>query len=122
MAFSAYIMVYANVWDFRFNHISLTRHTPFSYGAEEPGAAGFDTAVWTRKAGWGLEDGACGGAPFDSVCGLRGMGVAVGSRPMTVLGLASVSFMYKYSNESPTIANPQPFHVHSTHSANGSLS
>ena len=27
MAFSAYRMVYASVWDFRFNHIPLTRHT-----------------------------------------------------------------------------------------------
>lgn len=79
MAFSAYRMVYASVWDFRFNHIPLTRHTPFSYGAGEPGAAGFDTAIWTRRAGWGHEDGAYGGAPFDSGSALRGMGAATGS-------------------------------------------
>lgn len=79
MAFSAYRMVYASVWDFRFNHIPLTRHTPFSYGAGEPGAAGFETAIWTRKAGWGHKDGAYGGAPFDSGYGLRGMGAVTGN-------------------------------------------
>lgn len=72
MAISAYRMVYASVWDFRFNHIPLTRHTPFSYGAGEPGAGGFETAVFTRTAGWGFEE-AFGGAPFDAAHGLRGM-------------------------------------------------
>ncbi|KAI9741775.1 MAG: WD40 repeat-like protein [Cirrosporium novae-zelandiae] len=72
MAFSSYRMVYASVWDFRFNHIPLTRNIPFSYGAE-PGAGGFESAIWTRKAGWGHEDGAYGGAPFDSA---RGGGTA----------------------------------------------
>jgi len=71
MALSAYRMVYASVWDFRFNHIPLTRHTPFSYGAGQPGAGGFESAVWTRQAGWGHEE-ALGGAPFDAGHGLRG--------------------------------------------------
>jgi len=71
MAISAYRMVYASVWDFRFNHIPLTRHTPFSYGAGEAGAGGFETAVFTRKAGWGYEE-AYGGAPFDAAHHLRG--------------------------------------------------
>ena len=70
MAFSGYRMVYASVWDFRFNHIPLTRHTPFGYGAGGPGAGGFDTAVWTRKAGWGYADGSVGGAPFDAASGM----------------------------------------------------
>lgn len=72
MAFSAYRMVYASVWDFRFNHIPLTRHTPFSYGAGAAGAGGFESAVFTRKAGWGYEE-AYGGAPFDAAHHLRGM-------------------------------------------------
>ena len=59
------------VWDFRFNHIPLTRHTPFSYGAGQAGAGGFETAVFTRKAGWGYEE-AFGGAPFDAAHHLRG--------------------------------------------------
>lgn len=71
MAISAYRMVYASVWDFRFNHIPLTRHTPFSFGAGEAGAGGFETAVFTRKAGWGYEE-AYGGAPFDAAHHLRG--------------------------------------------------
>lgn len=71
MAFSAYRMVYASVWDFRFNHIPLTRHTPFSYGAGAAGAGGFETTVFTRKAGWGYEE-AFGGAPFDAAHHLRG--------------------------------------------------
>ncbi|KEF57104.1 uncharacterized protein A1O9_07294 [Exophiala aquamarina CBS 119918] len=70
-AISAYRMVYASVWDFRFNHIPLTRHTPFSYGAGAAGAGGFETAVFTRKAGWGYVE-AYGGAPFDAAYGLRG--------------------------------------------------
>lgn len=72
MAISSYRMVYASVWDFRFNHIPLTRHTPFSYGAGQAGAGGFETAVFTRKAGWGFEE-AYGGAPFDAATHLRGM-------------------------------------------------
>lgn len=71
MATSAYRMVYASIWDFRFNHIPLTRHTPFSYGAGQAGAGGFETAVFTRAGGWGYEE-AFGGAPFDAAHGLRG--------------------------------------------------
>ena len=71
MAISSYRMVYASVWDFRFNHIPLTRHTPFAYGGGAPGAGGFETAVFTHKAGWGHEE-ALGGAPFDAAHGLRG--------------------------------------------------
>lgn len=70
-AISSYRMVYASVWDFRFNHIPLTRHTPFSYGAGAAGAGGFETAVFTRQAGWGYEEH-FGGAPFDAAHGLRG--------------------------------------------------
>lgn len=71
MATSSYRMVYASVWDFRCNHVPLTRHTPFSYGAGAAGAGGFDSAVFTRKAGWGYEE-AFGGAPFDAAYHLRG--------------------------------------------------
>ena len=71
MAISAYRMVYASVWDFRFNHIPLMRDLPFSYGAGEAGAGGFETTVFTRQAGWGYEE-AWGGAPFDAAHNLRG--------------------------------------------------
>ncbi|KAM4065755.1 PAP2 superfamily protein [Hirsutella rhossiliensis] len=56
MAFSSYRMTYAAVWDFRFNHVPLSRGAPFAYhlggGAQQP----LD-AVFTRKAGWGSGGG-----------------------------------------------------------------
>lgn len=72
MAFSAYRMVYASVWDFRFNHIPLVRHIPFTYGDGSHGFDGFRDAIWTRQAGWGnLETSLWGGAPFDVSQGSR---------------------------------------------------
>jgi diacylglycerol diphosphate phosphatase/phosphatidate phosphatase len=62
MAFSAYRMVYASVWDFRFNHIPLLRHAPFVYGAGASSFDGFHDAIFTRK----------GGAPGDAADGPRG--------------------------------------------------
>ncbi|KAI6780790.1 uncharacterized protein J7T54_001098 [Emericellopsis cladophorae] len=49
-AFSSYRMVYAAVWDFRFNHIPLNRRAPFMYTVE---GAELANAVFTRHAGWG---------------------------------------------------------------------
>ncbi|KAF2006897.1 PAP2-domain-containing protein [Amniculicola lignicola CBS 123094] len=73
MAFSAYRMVYASIWDFRFNHVPLVRHAPFVYGAGPAEEHGFCDAVFTRKAGWGtLEGSAWGGAPGDAAEGARG--------------------------------------------------
>ncbi|CAG9945945.1 unnamed protein product [Clonostachys rosea f. rosea IK726] len=54
MAFSAYRMTYAAVWDWRFNHIPLNRSGAFMYQAE--GGELFD-AVFTRKGGWGAHGG-----------------------------------------------------------------
>jgi len=52
-AFGSYRMVYAAIWDWRFNHIPLPRgHHGVSFG-EGLGYGGFENAVWTRKAGWG---------------------------------------------------------------------
>lgn len=73
MALSAYRMVYASVWDFRFNHIPLMRHAPFIYGAGPSSFDGFHDAVFTRKAGWGTHEASSwGGAPFDAADGPRG--------------------------------------------------
>ena len=73
MAFSSYRMVYASVWDFRFNHIPLHRNTPFVFGAGASSFDGFHDTVFTRKAGWGTMDGGSwGGAPFDAANGPRG--------------------------------------------------
>ncbi|KAF2133564.1 acid phosphatase/Vanadium-dependent haloperoxidase [Dothidotthia symphoricarpi CBS 119687] len=71
-AISAFRMVYASIWDFRFNHIPLLRHSPFTYGT---GAStdGFHDAIFTRKAGWGSHEGhSLGGAPGDAMDGPHG--------------------------------------------------
>jgi len=81
-AFSSYRMMYASVWDFRFNHIPLARSIPFTYSASGSQAySGFHDAVFTRKAGWGHKDSfAAGGAPFDasghSSAGMGGLGAS----------------------------------------------
>lgn len=64
-AFSAYRMVYASVWDFRFNHIPLSRYAPFTYNSQLGPFGGFQDAMWTRQAGWGQGSASVGGAPFD---------------------------------------------------------
>ena len=75
MAFSAYRMVYASVWDFRFSHVPLMRHIPFTYGDGPAGFHGFCDALRTRQAGWGANEvGAWGGAPFDGWHGACGSG------------------------------------------------
>ncbi|KAI0123199.1 phosphatidic acid phosphatase type 2/haloperoxidase [Xylariales sp. AK1849] len=54
MAFSAYRMTYAAIWDWRINHIPLNRGAPFAYGG---GNVELEDAVWTRKVGWGSGSG-----------------------------------------------------------------
>ncbi|EWC43428.1 hypothetical protein DRE_07614 [Drechslerella stenobrocha 248] len=52
-AFGAYRMVYASIWDWRYNHIPLPRGNDgvgFEKGIEY---GGFEDVVFTRKAGWG---------------------------------------------------------------------
>lgn len=68
MAVSAYRMVYASVWDFRFNHVPVARDVGFGYGVAQKGYEGFREALFTGKAGWGVHEGhVFGGAPFDAV-------------------------------------------------------
>ncbi|KAF4312870.1 Phosphatidic acid phosphatase type 2/haloperoxidase [Botryosphaeria dothidea] len=70
MALTSYRMVYASVWDFRFNHIPLHRDVPFTYGAGPPSElfGGFHDSMWTRQVGWGAPEAwsSYGGAPFDA--------------------------------------------------------
>jgi membrane-associated phospholipid phosphatase len=50
-AFGTYRMFYAAIWDWRFNHVPLTRK-PCAYPAD-----GYDkTGVFTRASGWGGRD------------------------------------------------------------------
>lgn len=111
MAVSAYRMVYASVWDFRFNHIPLTRHTPFSYGAGAPGAGGFETAIWTRQAGWGYEE-ALGGAPFDAGHALRGQagfgGTTSGNNYAAPSGVAGNGVAHNYTHRKSIERRPVP--------------
>ena len=75
MAFSSYRMVNASIWDFRFNHIPLNRNIPFVYSA---GPMELSNTVFTRKVGWGFDEGAFDGVPGDAN-GSAGAGVgAVG--------------------------------------------
>ncbi|GAB7361793.1 hypothetical protein MBLNU230_g1836t2 [Neophaeotheca triangularis] len=87
-AFSSYRMVYASVWDFRFNHIPLVRDLPFTFTPGGPFDS-FHDSVFTRKASWGAGDlGSFGGAPFDAAGGLLGgVGAAGGG------GVAGASFV-----------------------------
>ncbi|KAI1323725.1 acid phosphatase/Vanadium-dependent haloperoxidase [Xylariaceae sp. FL0255] len=57
MAFSAYRMLYASIWDWRFNHIPLNRYQPFAYSMGDVELA---DALFTRKAGWGSGGGGMG--------------------------------------------------------------
>lgn len=84
-AFSSYRMVYASVWDFRFNHIPLVRNRPFTY-APGTGFDSFRDSVFTRKANWGAETfGSFDGAPFDA------SGSATGGAAAGGTGVASLS-------------------------------
>lgn len=49
MAFSAYRMTFAAIWDWRYNHIPLNRSAPFTPG----GNMELYDATFTRQAGWG---------------------------------------------------------------------
>ena len=78
VAFSSYRTMYASIFDFRFNHVPLLRHVAFGYGMGHAGAGGFDRAVWSRRVGWGSEEGVYCGAPFDAGYAMRDLGVGKG--------------------------------------------
>ena len=54
LAFGAYRMVYAAIFDWRINHIPLPRGTEGTHFPSSNGnMGGFEDAVFTRKATWG---------------------------------------------------------------------
>ncbi|KAM6486441.1 phosphatidic acid phosphatase type 2/haloperoxidase [Trichoderma sp. SZMC 28011] len=57
MAFSAYRMLYASIWDWRFNHIPLNRGVAFPYTV---GNGDLFDSTFTRRVGWGTESFAGG--------------------------------------------------------------
>ena len=68
-------MLYASVWDFRFNHVPFSRGVGFGYGVRQSGVEGYRSAVATREVGWGPHEGHLfGGAPFDAVLPVEGVG------------------------------------------------
>lgn len=69
MAFSAYRMVYASIWDWRYNHIPLNRSNPFPFGSRDDMELG--GATFTRQVGWGTSGA---GFPFDDKHGYAGGG------------------------------------------------
>ncbi|KAL7933964.1 phosphatidic acid phosphatase type 2/haloperoxidase [Trichoderma chlorosporum] len=69
MAFSAYRMLYASIWDWRFNHIPLNRGVAFPYAA---GNGDLFDATFTRRVGWGTESFAGGHT-------MNGAGAGVGN-------------------------------------------
>jgi len=87
MAFSAYRMVYASIWDWRINHIPLNRAVPFA------GMGELEHAVWTRKAGWGVASGGhfhgdkhvVGGTTHGGVGG-NGYGTSTSRKPVAGVG------------------------------------
>ena len=67
-AWMSYRMLFASVWDYRFNHIPLLRHREgFGYGEAE--MVEWMGGVATRRAGWGTAAGRLLGAPGDLLRG-----------------------------------------------------
>jgi diacylglycerol diphosphate phosphatase / phosphatidate phosphatase len=65
-AFFAYRMMYAALFDFRFNHIPLSKHHGFLYHADDGHYATLCNTVFTHKVGWGTKGTFClSGAPGD---------------------------------------------------------
>ena len=71
MAFSAYRMVYASIWDWRVNHIPLNRAVPFNGAGAE-----LEHAVFTRQVRWGDAGGHFGSDKHVAGHGLQGGPVA----------------------------------------------
>ncbi|KAH0497758.1 hypothetical protein TgHK011_005043 [Trichoderma gracile] len=66
MAFSAYRMLYASIWDWRFNHIPLNRGVAFPYTV---GNGDLFDSTFTRRVGWGTESFA--GAGYGGAGGMN---------------------------------------------------
>lgn len=105
MAFSAYRMVYASIWDWRTNHIPLNRGIPFEGRGYE-----LENATFTRKVGWGV-----GGGHFGATGHHNGGGIVGNGQHGTEIHDGS-AFGHQAGN-SP-LRKPVGGHTH--HSRNGS--
>lgn len=78
MAFSSYRMCYAAIWDWRWNHIPLSRVSPIAFTGSELAGATF-----TRRAGWGHGNEKLAGEGTAAVGGTGGdAGVVHPRRPV----------------------------------------
>ncbi len=53
-ALAAYRMVYASIWDFRYNHVPLVRNSGFPYELSTTEVAAMGVPPFTRRAEWGM--------------------------------------------------------------------
>ena len=119
MALSAYRMVYASVWDFRFNHVPVARDVGFGYGVAQKGYEGFREAVATRKAGWGAHEGhVFGGAPFDAVLPPPGS-LGVPARVPAASGAGAASAGHSGGTDTGASPRSRRFRVMRARSADG---
>ncbi|CAJ2506516.1 Uu.00g006460.m01.CDS01 [Anthostomella pinea] len=82
MAFSAYRMVYASIWDWRWNHVPLNRSQSCLYTHD---GLELGDAYWTRRAGWGTASahhGAQHGANGEGVFGSGAAGPGYPRKPV----------------------------------------
>lgn len=56
MAFATYRVLYASIWDWRYNHIPLKKDRLFDY-VHDIGPAHMEKALFIRKLGWGRRRG-----------------------------------------------------------------
>jgi diacylglycerol diphosphate phosphatase/phosphatidate phosphatase len=98
MAFSAYRMVYASIWDWRINHIPLNRGVPFGNGNAE-----LSDATFTRQVGWGMHGG--------HTSTLGGTGATQGGSAME----NSTGYNNGYNNGAGRSTVRKPVATHPTH-------
>lgn len=73
MAFSAYRMTYAAIWDWRINHIPLSRGVPFNFANPE-----LAHTTFTHRAGWGRGT-TSGGSATSGAYGDKTAAVGIGN-------------------------------------------
>ncbi|KAL6879270.1 phosphatidic acid phosphatase type 2/haloperoxidase [Trichoderma novae-zelandiae] len=104
MAFSAYRMTYAAIWDWRFNHIPLNRGVAFPYTA---GNGDLFDSTFTRRVGWGTESFAGAGYGSGGVHGTNGVNGANGAHGKVGNGYGNNGFdngyQHGYHNDGPAV-------------------
>lgn len=93
MAFSAYRMVYASIWDWRINHVPLNRSRAFSLGQQQEDDLEGMRAFATRRAGWRLDaEGGAWEKGKGQEHGVGGTGPGFGTQPVVGAGKNGIHF------------------------------